>query len=81
MMLRTFRLAIYKHTRRDGSEVLVPFVGVLDENEAESHRYRFRTLFDGLSALQCSTGYDSVIRLRKRMSEKGLLSKLKDILN
>lgn len=80
-MLRTFRLAIYNHTRRDGSEVLVPFVGVLDENEAESHRYRFRALFDGLSALQCSTGYDVVIRLRRRLNEEGLLSRLNDILN
>lgn len=80
-MSPTFSLAIYNHVRGDGSEVLVPLVGVLNECVAKYHRYEFKAVFNRLSAIQCSTGYDTVIRLRKRMSEKGLLSKLKDILN
>jgi hypothetical protein len=80
-MSNDFPLAIYKYRKSDGTFILVPFMGVLDENVARSHRYEFRKLFDGLSAIQFSIGYGAVIRLRKRVNEKGLLSKLKNILN
>lgn len=80
-MPHTFRLAIYKHCKRGGGEVLVPLVGVLDDDIAKYQRYEFKVVFDRLSAMECSVGYDAVIRLRKRMDEKGLLSKLKEMFN
>ena len=80
-MPNDFSLAIYKHCKRDGGEVLVPLMSVLDEGIAKYHRYEFKAVFDRLSAMECSVGYDAVIRLRKRMNEKGLLSKLKEMFN
>lgn len=81
MMHRTFRLAIYNHTRRDGSEVLVPLMNVLDDNTAERKRYEFRQVFVGLSPIESSTGYDTAMRLRWILDEEGLLSKLKEMFN
>lgn len=80
-MPNTFRLAIYNHVRGDGGEVLVPLASVLDEDMARMKKYELRQVFVGLSAKEFGVDYDTVARLRRTSDEKGLLSKLKDILN
>lgn len=80
-MFHILSLAIYKHTRGDGSEVLVPLSTVLDENQARKKRYELMDSFVGLSSEEFGVGYYTVARQRRTPDVKGLLSKLKEMFN
>lgn len=75
-----FPLAIYNYHKRDGGDVLVPLT-VIDENVAKRQGYELRKVFACRSAMELSIGYNTAMILRWTHDEKGLLSRLKDILN
>lgn len=80
LMPNDFSLAIYKHRRRDGTEVLVPLPEV-DESILNGKKYELRKVFHGLSAMECSIVYNTAMILRWTLNEEGLLSRLSEILN
>lgn len=79
-MPNDFSLAIYKHRRRDGIEVLVP-LPEMDGSALKGKKYELRKVFRGLSAMECSIAYNTAMILRWTLNEEGLLSRLNDILN
>ena len=80
IMSNDFSLAIYKHRRRDGTEVFVP-LPEMDESALNGKKYELRKVFYGLSAMECSIVYNTAMILRWTMNEEGLLSRLSEILN
>jgi hypothetical protein len=75
-----FSLSIYRYINSNGQTVFVPSMQI-EETVAREKGFELRETFQNLSAMQCSTLYNTAMKLRWKMDEQTLLSKLKKILN